>query len=139
VPALTPRILFVERDESLRLLVQRVLSRHAITVDSVAEPQEAIRHLAEATYRVVVVDLMPNADAAYEVVRALSRIPAMQRPIIVATGDPFPDARLDAEVISLIVRKPYDVQSLAEMIVASIAVAIAGPLDAQYDHEMPAC
>jgi len=120
MPAATRRILFVDTDESLRLLIQRVLTRYGIEVDVVGEAQEAIAKLAAETYQVVVVDLLQTKDASYGVIRAVALMPLSQRPVVIATGDPAADSRADAEVISLIIRKPYDVQSLVEMIVASL-------------------
>jgi CheY-like chemotaxis protein len=118
----TRRILFVESDESLRLLVQRVLSRYGVEADLAAEAPEAIRRLAAGKYQVVVVDLLADGGEAYELVRALSMIPPATRPIVIATGDPAGDARLDADVISLVVRKPYDVQALSELITSSMSL-----------------
>jgi CheY-like chemotaxis protein len=136
--AATRRILFVDSDESLRLLVQRVLARFGIAVEAVADAPAAIRQLAAEKYQVVVVDLLATGGEAYAIVRALAMIPAATRPIVIATGDPVGDPRLDAEVISLIVRKPYDVQALSEMIVSSMSLEIGRGMDAR-DEGLSLC
>lgn len=122
MPAGDRRVLFVESDESLRLLVQRVLGRSAIETDLVGEAPDAIGRLAAEKYQVVIVDLTPQSPTAYEVVRALSLISPATRPIVIATGDPTGDTRLDAEVVSLVIRKPYDVQALADIVRSSMAI-----------------
>ncbi|MCU1349730.1 MAG: hypothetical protein JWO56_2760 [Acidobacteria bacterium] len=134
------RILFVEKDESLRLLIRRVLGRYAIEADVVAEAHEAIAKLAVEKYQVVVVDLLPTDQSAYGVIRAVGLMRQAMRPVVIATGDPAADARVDPEVISLIIRKPYDVQSLADMILASIAIRMGdGVSEGSHDAEQHPC
>jgi CheY-like chemotaxis protein len=130
MPAATRRVLFVESDESLRLLVQRVLGRSGIETDAAGEAPDAIRHLAAEKYQVVIIDLTANGGAAYEVVRALSLIPPGTRPIAIAIGDPAGDSRLDPEVVSLVLRKPYDVQALADIVSSSMSIEVGGGADA---------
>jgi len=138
MPAAARRVLFVESDESLRFLVHRVLSRTGIEADVVGEAAEAISRLAAQKYQVVAVDLVAGRGEGYPVVRALSLIPAASRPIVIATGDPEGDPHLDAEVISLVVRKPYDVQALSELIASSMSPEAAGAPDAR-EEGLPLC
>ena len=132
------RVLFVEGDESLRLLVQRVLSRGGIEADLTGEAHDAIRRLATEKYQVVVIDLVANDSTPHEVIRALSLIPPRTRPVVIATGDPSGNSRLDAEVISLVLRKPYDVQALAEIIGSSISIDL-GAIPNEADEGLPLC
>ena len=130
MPSMSRRVLFVEGDDSLRLLVQRVLSRAGIQADLASEAPEAIRRLAAEKYQVVVLDLVANGETQDEVVRALSLIPPPARPVVIATGDPSGESRLDAEVISLVLRKPYDVQALAEIIGSSLSIDLGAGANA---------
>lgn len=93
-----------------------------MTTDLAADAPEAIRALASERYRVVIIDVAATDTAPHEVVHALSLIASPQRPVVIATGDPAMESRLDAEVISLVVRKPYDVQALAEIVSATMAM-----------------
>lgn len=90
--------------------------------DVAVDAPEAIRALANEKYRVVIIDLAASDGAPHEVVHALSLIAPAQRPVVIATGDPAMETRLDAEVISLIVRKPYDVQALTEIVGATLSM-----------------
>jgi DNA-binding NtrC family response regulator len=126
VPASTRRILLVESDESLRRLVHYVLARAGMDADLAADAPEAIRALAAEKYQIVVIDLAQHDGSPHDVVHALSLIAPATRPVVIATGDPTMDTRLDAEVISLVVRKPYDVQALAEIVRSTLTMELAG-------------
>lgn len=126
VPAFSRRVLVVESDDSLRRLVQYVLARAGMEAAVAADAPEAIRALAAEKYQVVVIDLAHDDGTPSDVVHALSLIAPASRPVVIATGDPTMDSRLDAEVISLVLRKPYDLQALAEIVRSTLALDLGG-------------
>lgn len=103
-----------------------VLARAGMDADLAADAPEAIRALAAEKYQIVVIDLAQHDGSPHDVVHALSLIAPATRPVVIATGDPTMDTRLDAEVISLVVRKPYDVQALAEIVRSTLTMELAG-------------
>jgi CheY-like chemotaxis protein len=113
------RVLVVDDDATVRELLSSVLERESLTVDLAADGQEALALLSENTYSVVLLDLlMPKVDGF----TVLDRLAGGGKPlpvVLVVTGaDRGALAQLDAQRIHGIVRKPFDSEELASLVVA---------------------
>ena len=101
-------------------LIASALTPHGLIVDSAADGEEALGYLREHAYAVILLDLlMPKLDG-FGVLAAM-KTDGMQSPpvVLVVTGaDRTVVERLDAERIHGIVRKPFDTEDLATLIVA---------------------
>lgn len=114
------RVLFVEREESLQRLIAHVLGRIGIEADSAKDGPAAIKLLARERYCVVLLDVLDAAEACYEVIRAMKLIPLKDRPVVIAASDPEPHPKLDPDIVSLVIRKPYDVEAVADVVTACV-------------------
>jgi CheY-like chemotaxis protein len=113
------RVLVVDDDATIRELLASVLGREALTVDLAADGQEALNLLRKNTYSVVLLDLvMPVLDGF----AVLDRLPDDDKPlpvVLVVTGaDRRALSQLDSQRIHGIVRKPFDPDELASLVVA---------------------
>jgi CheY-like chemotaxis protein len=109
----------VDDDATIRELLASVLGREALTVDLAADGQEALNLLRKNTYSVVLLDLvMPVLDGF----AVLDRLPDGDKPlpvVLVVTGaDRRALSQLDSQRIHGIVRKPFDPDELASLVVA---------------------
>jgi len=98
------RILVVDDDAEIRQLLTSVLQQHELVVDSAGDGGAAMDLLRQFHYAVVLVDLM---------------MPGM---------DGF--ALLDAQRIHGIVRKPFDPEEIAQLVVACAEIKSRGPFGA---------
>ncbi len=114
------RVLVVDDDAETRNLLKTVLSRRMLTVDVAAGGQEALDLIQQNSYSVVLLDLMMPVVDGYTVLQRLSD-PAMPSPVVlVVTG--ADRATIDrvrgAQLVHGIVRKPFDPEELASLVLA---------------------
>jgi CheY-like chemotaxis protein len=114
------RVLVVDDEAAIRALVTKIVERAGLPVDSARDGSEAIAKLESDEYSVLVVDLMmPNVDgyALIDHVRARGgRHPAI---IVISAGDTAALRRLDGSMVHSILRKPFDIDVLGDLISAA--------------------
>ena len=135
------RVLVVDDDPVIRRQLVWTLQRHSLTVDEAGDGVEALALIKENQYAVILLDLlMPMLDG-FGVLKTLDG-PSLSSPpvVLVITGaDRRAIDHLDPQRIHGIVRKPFDPEELASLVVAcaeirsrnafgtmAIATAIAG-------------
>ena len=123
---LQKRVLVVDDDPEIRGMLTAVLLRHGLIVDSAAEGAEAFGLLQENHYAVVLVDLlMPGIDG-FALLERISGREAIATPIVlvITAADRAAIERLDAQHIHGIVRKPFDPEEIARLVVACAEIKI---------------
>ncbi len=115
-----PRVLVVDDEPAIRALVAKIIDRAGLAVDTAANGEEAIEKLDVHPYEVLVVDLMmPQVDgyAVIEHIRdAGGRKPAI---IVITAGDSAAIRRLDGSMVHSVVRKPFDIEVLSDLVTAA--------------------
>jgi DNA-binding response OmpR family regulator len=114
------RVLVVDDEPAIRALVAKIVQRAGLPVDVARDGADAIEQLEAREYAVVVVDLMmPNVDG-YALVDYLKKRSG-ERPavIVVSAGDPGAFRQLDGSMVHSIVRKPFDIDVLGDLITAA--------------------
>ncbi len=114
------RVLVVDDEAAIRALVTKIVERAGLPVDSARDGAEAIEKLEANSYAVLVVDLMmPNVDG-FAVVEHLKERGGPRPAIIVITaGDTAAIRRLDGSLVHSVLRKPFDIDVLGDLIVAA--------------------
>lgn len=114
------RVLVVDDEPAIRALVAKIVDRAGYPVDTARDGSEAIEMLASQRYAVAVLDLMmPNIDG-YALIEHMKAHVA-QRPaiIVISAGDSASLRRLDGSVVHSILRKPFDIDVLGDLIDAA--------------------
>lgn len=114
------RILVVDDEPAIRALVAKIVQRAGYPVDTARDGAEAIEMLDRTHYAVIVLDLMmPNIDG-YGLIRHLKQRGGV-RPavIVVSAGDAAALRQLDGAMVHSIVRKPFDIDVLGDLIAAA--------------------
>lgn len=112
------RVLVVDDDAEVRDILTTVLRANGLNVDEAADGGQALELLSVNQYAVVLLDLiMPNLDgfAVLDVVGTLESHPVV---LVVTGADRSAIANLNANWIHGIVRKPFEPQELANVVVA---------------------
>ena len=114
------RVLVVDDEPAIRALVAKIVDRAGYPVDSARDGAEAIEMLEARTYSVIVLDLMmPNVDG-YGLIEYVKSCPDSHPAIIViSAGDSAALRRLDGSVVHSILRKPFDIDVLGDLITAA--------------------
>jgi DNA-binding response OmpR family regulator len=129
------RVLVVDDEPAIRALVAKIVDRAGFPVDSAADGAEAIEMMAGREYCVLVIDLMmPNVDGfglIEHVRKQRGRKPAI---IVISAGDSSTFRQLDGAMVHSIVRKPFDINVLGDLITAA-ARTMAQELGGQKKNE----
>lgn len=118
------RVLVVDDDPVIRRLLIWVLQQHSLIVDEAGDGLEALALVKEHQYGVVVLDLMMPVLDGFGVIDALGGNAVTSPPVVlVITGaDRRQVEHLDPQRIHGIVRKPFDPEELASLVVACTEV-----------------
>ena len=114
------RVLVVDDEPAIRALVAKIVERAGLPVDSARDGAEAIEMLESNVYAVVVVDLMmPNVDG-YALIDYLKHRKGGKPAVIVVSAIESGGLRqLDGSMVHSIVRKPFDIDVLGDLISAA--------------------
>src|SRR5687767_11953653 len=113
------RVLVVDDEPAIRALVAKIVERAGLPVDSARDGAEAIEMLEARPYAVVVVDLMmPNVDGYGLIDYLKHRKGGRPAVIVVSAGEPGALRQLDGSMVHSIVRKPFDIDVLGDLIAA---------------------
>ena len=114
------KVLVVDDEPAIRALVAKIVERAGHPVDTARDGAEAIEKLEAGDYAVVVLDLMmPNVDG-YGLIRHLKARGGNQPAIIVVSaGDSAALRQLDGAMVHSIIRKPFDIDVLGDLIAAA--------------------
>jgi DNA-binding response OmpR family regulator len=112
-------VLVVDDDAPIRALVSRIVERAGLPVDTARDGAEAITKIDANNYAVLVVDLMmPNVDG-YAVVDHLRHQKTRPAIIVITAGDAGAIRKLDGSLVHSVVRKPFDIDELGDLIGAA--------------------
>ena len=114
------RILVVDDEPAIRALVARVAQRAGFEVDVARDGAEAISKLDTGRFGVVILDLMMPIIDGYGVIDHV-RASGGQHPaiILISAADSASFRRVDGEIVHSVIRKPFDIEMLADMITAA--------------------
>lgn len=113
-PARPYRALIVEDDPAIRRLVEKLLSRRHIEIDTAHDGREAVNKLTAGTYSVLILDLMVPELNGFEVIEFLKR-ENMNIPVaVVSAVSQQALTRLDLDIVKLVISKPFDVEEFTK-------------------------
>src|SRR3954454_22029334 len=118
--AVQKRILVVDDDAEIRNMLAAVLQRHGLAVDVAGDGAAAGDLLRESQYAVVLVDLMmPHVDG-FQLLDLINgrELVSSAVVLVITAADRAAIERLDAQRIHGIVRKPFDPEEIARLVVA---------------------
>ncbi|MCU1350428.1 MAG: bacT [Acidobacteria bacterium] len=114
------RILVVDDDAAVRDLLTSVLEHRGLTVDTAADGREALQLFTENQYSVIILDLLMPVVDGFGFLRGMESVDLQVPPVVlVVTGaDRALVKQLDPQRIHGVIRKPFDAQELASLVVA---------------------
>jgi DNA-binding response OmpR family regulator len=118
------RVLVVDDEPAIRALVAKIVERAGLPVSQACDGAEAIAKIDQHDYAVVVLDLnMPNIDGFgfIDHIRHRAVRPAI---IAISAADSALLRRLDGSMVHSIVRKPFDIDVLGDLITAAAQTAL---------------
>ena len=119
------RVLVVDDEPAIRALVAKIVGRAGLAVDTACDGAEAIAKMQDVTYSVLVVDLMMPIVDGFGVVDFVRKMPPPRPAVIVASAsDSVVLRKLDGTVVHSIVRKPFEIDVLGDLIIAAARTSL---------------
>lgn len=114
------KVLVIENDEVIVVLISHILTRHSYVVHTTFDALEADEMLARDQYDAILLDLkMPNGGV--ELIQRIENCnPDLLKKIIVATGAVDEAKKVAHLPLHAIIRKPFEVSALVETVRACV-------------------
>lgn len=113
-----PRVLVADDDQSIRQLVQTIVRRENIEVDTAVDGQDAIEKLQQKEYEVILLDLMMPRVDGFGVIEHLKSHPQQHKPVVLVitayADQKFKD--VDPAIVAGVMRKPFEVADLGNLV-----------------------
>ncbi|HEY0372669.1 MAG TPA: hypothetical protein VGD79_11745 [Thermoanaerobaculia bacterium] len=121
-----PRVLIVESNDALRAMLFTILRHQPIGVDTAPSADDALQKITTCDYALIVIDMdVPQATSFLTRFRE-------ERPeatsFVLAVRDSRNDDFLDPDVVSAVLNKPLEIDTLAEL-VRECAMVVPPPED----------
>ena len=115
------RLLVIEDDEAVQILMKAIFQRHGMAVDSAGDGDTALDRLRRTSYDAVILDLMVPGPNGFEIIHEMkSRERALLERTIVLTA--ASDATLrhftDGQLVRRVMRKPFDLDEFVAEVLA---------------------
>jgi two-component system alkaline phosphatase synthesis response regulator PhoP len=126
------RALVVEDDPAIRRLVEKLLGRHGIEIDTAQDGLVAIEKLRGPSYAVILLDLMLPEVSGYEVIEFIKKNGITTPVVVVSAVSQQSLTKLDRDVVKLVISKPFDVGEFTTAVVGLCRAAehTSGPASA---------
>ena len=123
-----PRVLIIEDDDVLRAMLFTILRYQPVSVDTASDANDALEKVSSCDYALIVIDA-GLADGACEafLTEFRSRRPEATS-CVIAIRDPQSETCLDSEIVTAVLNKPIEIQTLADL-VRECAVIVPQPDD----------
>ncbi len=121
-----PRVLIVEPDEVLRVMLLTMLKYQQVDVDTASTAQEALDHVETCDYALILIDFdMPDGEAELFLDRFHATRPEATS-FVIAMHEVNPDPR--PIHVHALLRKPLEIDAVAEAI-RECALVVPRPAD----------
>lgn len=121
-----PRVLIVESNDALRAMLFTILRHQPISVDTAATADDALDRVNSCDYALIVVDM--DMDQSHRFLQRFREARPEATSFVLAVRDMRSDAFLDPDIVSAVLSKPLEVDTLAEL-VRECALVVPPPED----------
>ena len=126
----TAKVLIIEDDDALRVMLFTILRHQPLGVDTAANANDAMARVQECDYALILVDLNLPDDESGTFLRRFRQQRPEATTFVIAVRDPGKDVTIDAGIVSAILNKPLEIDTLAE-VVRECALVVPPPADPQ--------
>lgn len=128
MPANDARVLIIEDNDALRVMLYTVLRHQPLGVDTATNGAEAMEKIRTCDYALIVIDMQLPDDDAAEFLRSFREFRPETTTFVLAVKDPRVEMTVEADLVNAVVNKPLEIDTLAEL-VRECALVIPQPED----------
>jgi len=116
-PAVRYRALVVEDDPAIRRLIERLLARKNIDIDTASDGETAVSLLEANHYSVVILDLMVPGLDGFAIIDTI-KLQHHHPPVAVVSAVSHQSlTKLDLDIVKVVIAKPFDVDEFTKAVV----------------------
>ena len=123
-----PRVLIVESNEALRVLLLTILRHQPLAVDTATSAEAALQRVSNCDYALILVDVDLPDEEGVHFIRTFREQHPEATSFIMAVRDPKNEVFLDPSLVSAVLNKPLEIDTLAE-VVRECAYVVPPPED----------
>lgn len=123
-----PRVLIVENNDALRVLLFTILRYQPLAVDTAASASEALEKVSSCDYALIVVDMDMPQEAGQMFLASFREERPEATTFVLAVRDPNGEAILDPALVNAVLNKPIELDTLADA-VRECALVVPPPED----------
>ena len=116
------RVLIIEDHDVLRVMLFTLLRHQPLAVDTAASASEALLKVASCDYALIVIDMdLANHEAEHFLKTFREQRPEATT-FVLAVRDPNSDAVIDPSIVSAVLNKPIELDTLSDVVRETAAV-----------------
>lgn len=108
--------LIIEDDPAIRKLVEKLLVRKGIAIDTAHDGRQAIDKIKSGQYSVIILDLMIPEVNGFEVIDYVKKNKINVPIAVVSAVSHQALTKLDLDVVKLVISKPFDVDEFTKAV-----------------------
>lgn len=128
MPASEARVLIIEDNDALRVMLFTILCHQPLNVDTAATADEALEKVMTCDYALILIDInLPDNEGPSFLRRFREERPEATT-FVIAVRDPAKDVAIDPQIVSAILSKPIEIDTFAD-VVRECAIVVPPPED----------
>jgi DNA-binding response OmpR family regulator len=128
MPAIEARVLIIEDNDVLRVLLFTVLRHQPLGVDTASNANDAMEKVQTCDYALILIDMSLPNDESEEFLQRFREFRPEATTFILAVRDPRVGLTIDPALVKAIVNKPLEIDTLAD-VVRECALVVPPPED----------
>lgn len=123
-----PRVLIIEDQDVLRVMLFTILRQQPLSVDTAVSADSAMAKVETCDYALILIDMdLENKEAESFLIRFRQARPEATT-FVIAVRDPNKNMQVDAAIVAAVLNKPLEIDTLAE-VVRECAIVVPPPED----------
>ncbi len=122
------RVLVIEDNDALRVMMFTILRHQPLGVDTAQSADDAMEKVRACDYALIVIDMDLAAGGSHSFLESFHAERPEAATFILAVRDPARELILEPELVSAIMSKPLEIDTLAE-VVRECALVVPPPAD----------
>jgi DNA-binding response OmpR family regulator len=128
MPTSDARVLIIENNDALRVMLFTILRHQPLAVDTAITVDDAMDRVMTCDYALILLDMnLPDDDGPAFLRRFHSERPEATT-FVIAVRDPKKDVEIDPSIVGAILNKPIEIDTLAD-VVRECAIVVPPPED----------
>ena len=111
-----PRVLIVEDNDAVRVMLFTILRHQPLNVDTASTAEEALAHVFECDYALIIIDMDLSQRGAERFLHEFKTKREEATSFVIAVRDPKKQPVIDPTMVVAVLNKPIEIDTMAEVV-----------------------